>query len=167
MWSSGVQCGCTAVWAAAAGQQLGHWCLVSGLFPSDIPNFSLVTYAMYYELMAISRILDPQQMAKEAKKIVSTIGKLILNNRGVIRDVTSMGPRVLPKVISKDQERHFQGYHFLMGFDVSSSVQQELLRTLRRDPRVLRANIIRHDLANKLSPGTSYQRAYNSIPKQV
>lgn len=155
--------------AGALELHLGLVRPVSGVWAhiSEYRIFHLLHIAMYYELLAISRILDPQQMAKEAKKIVSTIGKLILNNRGVIRDVTSMGPRVLPKVISKDQERHFQGYHFLMGFDVSSSVQQELLRTLRRDPRVLRANIIRHDLTNKLSPGTSYQRAYNSIPKQV
>lgn len=121
---------------------------------------------MYYELMAVARIQDPQQVAKEAKKIVLTIGKLILNNRGVIRDITSMGPRLLPKIVTKDQERHFQGYHFLMGFDLSSSVQQELLRTLRKDPRVLRVNVIRNDMTSKLSPGTSYQRAYNSTPTQ-
>lgn len=120
---------------------------------------------MYYELMAISRISDPLKTNKEATKIVSTLGKLILNNRGVIRDITSLGPRTLPKIVSKDQERHFQGYHFLMGFDVSSNVQQELLRTLRRDPRVLRANIIKQDMSRKLNTGTSFERAFNSTPK--
>ncbi|CUM46289.1 uncharacterized protein AC631_00100 [Debaryomyces fabryi] len=120
---------------------------------------------MYYELMAISRISDPLKTNKEATKIVSTLGKLILNNRGIIRDITSLGPRTLPKIVSKDQERHFQGYHFLMGFDVSSNVQQELLRTLRRDPRVLRANIIKQDMDRKLNTGTSFERAFSSTPK--
>lgn len=120
---------------------------------------------MYYELMAISRISDPLKSNKEASRIASTIGRLILNNRGVIRDITSLGPRYLPKIVSKDQERHFQGYHFILGFDVSTNVQQELLRTLRRDPRILRANIIKQNMDKKLDVGTSFQRAYNSTPK--
>ena len=52
-----------------------------------------------------------------------------------------------------------------MGFDVSSNVQQELLRTLRRDPRVLRANIIKEDMSRKLNTGTSFERAFSSTPK--
>lgn len=120
---------------------------------------------MYYELFAISRISDPLKANKEATKIVSTLGKLILNNRGIIRDITSMGAKPLTKIISKDQERHFQGYQFMMGFDVSSTVQQELLRTLRRDPRILRANIIKNDISSKLNAGTSFQRALNGAPK--
>lgn len=114
---------------------------------------------MYYELLAISRIGDPLKTNKEATKIATTIGRLILNNRGVIRDITSLGPKPLNKIISKDQERHFQGYHFLMGFDSSSTVQQELLRTLRRDPRILRATITKNDMNQKLNSGNSILRA--------
>lgn len=120
---------------------------------------------MYYELFAISRITDPLKTNKEAVKIVGTLGKLILNNRGIIRGITCIGPKTLPKIISKDQERHFQGYHFMMGFDCSSAVQQELLRTLRRDPRVLRSNIIRQDMTRKLNVGASFERALNSTQK--
>ncbi|EGV63458.1 mitochondrial ribosomal small subunit component [Yamadazyma tenuis] len=111
---------------------------------------------MYYELMAVARITDGINKHKEAMKIASTVGKLILNNRGVIRDITSMGPKFLPKIISKNQERHFEGYHFLMGFDVSSTVQQELLRTLRKDPRVLRASIIKRNTHRNLNPGPTF-----------
>ena len=110
---------------------------------------------MYYELFAIARITDPLPVTKEATKIASTVGKLILNNRGIIRDITSLGAKPLPKIISKEQERHFQGYHFLMGFDSSSKVQAQLLRTLRKDPRILRASIIKHDLRKSWNPGTS------------
>jgi len=120
---------------------------------------------MYYELFAIARISDPVKTSKEAMKIASTIGKLILNNRGVIRDITSLGAKPLPKIISKEQERHFQGYHFLMGFDVSANVQSQLLRTLRNDPRILRANIVKRDMSGKLNVGSSIQQALNAIPK--
>lgn len=118
---------------------------------------------MYYELFAIARISDPLLANKEAMKIASTVGKLILNNRGVIRDITSLGPKPLPTIISKDQERHFQGYHFMMGFDSSAAVQQELLRTLRRDPRILRSSIIKNDMKKKLNAGTTFQRVFEMV----
>lgn len=118
---------------------------------------------MYYELFAIARISDPLMANKEATKIASTVGKLILNNRGVIRDITSLGPKPLPKIISKDQERHFQGYQFMMGFDTSSAVQQELLRTIRRDPRILRSSIIKNDMSKKLNIATTFQRVFDKV----
>ncbi|CAI5759998.1 unnamed protein product [Candida verbasci] len=120
---------------------------------------------MYYELFAIARITDPIKPSKEAQKIASTVGKLILNNRGIIRDITSIGKRPLPKIISKDQERHFQGFNFIMGFDSSSRVQEQLLRTLRNDPRILRAGIKKHTLDHNLNPGSSIEKALNAIPK--
>lgn len=128
----------------------------------SISSYNPSLTAMYYELFAIARITDPLKSNREASKIATTIGRLILNNRGVIRDITSLGPKPLPKIISKDQERHFQGYHFLMGFDSSSTVQHELLRTLRRDPRILRASIIKNDLTKKLNVGSTIKRALES-----
>lgn len=116
---------------------------------------------MHYELFAIARITDPAKTSQEATKIASTIGKMILNNRGVIREITSMGARPLPKIMSKEQERHFQGYHFLMNFDVLSKVQAQLLRTLRSDPRILRANILKHDMTKTLNTGSSLAQALN------
>lgn len=119
---------------------------------------------MYYELFAIARITDPVLANKEATKIASTVGKLILANRGVIREITSLGPKPLPKIISKEQERHFQGYHFIMGFDSSAAVQQQLLRTLRKDPRILRSSIIKNDMNKKLDVGTTFQRVFDTVP---
>uniref|UniRef100_A0A0L0P0K5 Small ribosomal subunit protein bS6m n=1 Tax=Candidozyma auris TaxID=498019 RepID=A0A0L0P0K5_CANAR len=118
---------------------------------------------MLYELFAIARINDPLHVNKEAAKIAHTVGKLILNNRGVIRSITSLGPKPLPKVISKDQERHFQGYQFVISFDSSAAVQSELARTMRRDPRILRTSIIKNDLARKLNVGTSFERAFLKV----
>ncbi|KAG7663512.1 MRP17 [[Candida] subhashii] len=120
---------------------------------------------MYYELLAIARITDPANVSKEATRIASTVGRLILNNRGVIREITSIGAKPLPRIMKKEQERHFQGYHFLIGFDSSGGVQSQLLRTLRNDPRVLRAIIKKHDITSAMNPGNSVHQALNSIPK--
>ncbi|PVH16195.1 ribosomal protein S6 [Candidozyma duobushaemuli] len=118
---------------------------------------------MLYELFAIARINDPLLVNKEAAKIAHTIGKLIINNRGVVRSITSLGPKPLPKVLSKDQERHFQGYHFVMTFDSSAAVQAELLRTMRRDPRILRTSVVKNDLGRSLNAGSSFERAFNKV----
>lgn len=124
---------------------------------------SFPSATMYYELFAIARITDPLMIEREASKIASTVGKLILSNRGVIRDIHAMGARPLPKIMSKEQERHFQGYHFVMGFDASAKVQSQLLRTLRSDPRILRANIIKRDLSKSLNPLLTIQAADRAV----
>lgn len=116
---------------------------------------------MFYELFAIARINDPQAVNKEAVKICSTVGKLILNNRGVIRSITNLGPRQLPKIISKEHERHFQGYQFAIAFDSSAAVQQELLRTMRKDPRILRSSVVKNDMTKKLNVGTTFDRVFS------
>lgn len=77
-----------------------------------------------------------------------------------------MGAKNLPNLIKREQEKHFQGYHFMMSFDCSTKVQQELLRTLRRDPRILRANIIKNDTSSVLNAGSSFERAFQSIPHE-
>ncbi|RLV90817.1 37S ribosomal protein MRP17 mitochondrial [Spathaspora sp. JA1] len=120
---------------------------------------------MYYELFAIARIVDPVNKNRDAKRIATTVGRLILANRGIIRDITSIGDRPLPRILTKDQERHYQGFQFTIGFDCSSNVQVQLLRTLRQDPRILRANIIKHDTHGKFNPGTSMQQALDSVAK--
>lgn len=63
---------------------------------------------MYYELFAIARITDPLNTAKEATKIASTVGKLILNNRGIIRDITSLEPNHYPKSYQKNKKDIFK-----------------------------------------------------------
>lgn len=131
--------------------------------PKRLHTSLIFVRKMYYELFAIARIQDPVAMSKEATKVASTVGRLILNNRGLVRNITSLGPRPLPKIITKDREQHFQGYNFVMAFDSSSAVQQELFRTLRRDPRILRCSIIKIDLSKKLNASTSHEKVFNSI----
>ncbi|KAH3685203.1 hypothetical protein WICPIJ_003797 [Wickerhamomyces pijperi] len=114
---------------------------------------------MLYELVAISRITSGAAQALEAKEVATTIGKLVLQNRGVVRDIKSLGSGTLPKIITKDQERHFRGHKFLMLFDSSSSVQNEILRTLKNDPRVIRSMITKVNDSKVLNARDSISKA--------
>lgn len=114
---------------------------------------------MLYELVAISRVTSSAAQTLEAKEVATTIGKLVLQNRGVIRDIKSLGTSTLPKIMTKDQERHFRGHRFLMLFDSSSSVQNEILRTLKNDPRVIRSMITKVNESKNLDAGDSISRA--------
>lgn len=80
-----------------------------------------------------------------------------------------MGSKLLPKIMRKDQEQHFQGYHFLMLFDSSAAVQSEILRTLKNDPRVIRSSIVRVNNDKQLDVASSLERSsgYNSILEKV
>ncbi|EDO19516.1 hypothetical protein Kpol_1018p47 [Vanderwaltozyma polyspora DSM 70294] len=114
---------------------------------------------MLYELIGIVRVMNPVVANKEAKELATTIGKLIINNRGVVRKISPMGTSPLPKIIKKDEEQHFQGYQFMMLFDASVGVQSEILRTLKNDPRVIRSSIIKVDTTKELDVAPSIDRA--------
>lgn len=118
---------------------------------------------MLYELIAISRVSNPVHVHTEAKALASTIGKLVINNKGVVREVVSLGFRPLPKIMTKAGEQHFQGSQFLMLFDSSSAVQREIIRSLKNDPRVIRVNILKVDDKVNLNPGSSYTRALQAM----
>jgi small subunit ribosomal protein S6 len=60
--------------------------------------------------------------------------------------------------MTKDQDHHFRGHRFLMLFDSSTSVQSEILRTLKADPRVIRSMIVKVN-DKKLGTGSSLDRA--------
>ncbi|GCF00419.1 mitochondrial ribosomal small subunit component [Zygosaccharomyces mellis] len=119
---------------------------------------------MLYELVGIVRVMNPLAANAEAKDLATTIGKLVIQNRGVVRKIIPLGNKLLPKIMKKDQEKHFQGYHFLMMFDSSASVQSEILRTLKNDPRVIRSSIAKTNTSKQLDVASSVERAsgYNS-----
>ena len=119
--------------------------------------------------VSVVRVTNPLAANVEAKELATTIGKLIIQNRGVVRRILPVGNKLLPKIIKKDQEQHFQGYHFLMLFDSSAAVQSEILRTLKRDPRVIRSAIVKMDTTKQLDVASSIERAagYNSILEKM
>lgn len=115
---------------------------------------------MLYELIAMVRILQPKhQMQQETKELATTIGRMIIENRGVVRKIMPMGKTMLPRVITKDQERHFQAFKFLMLFDSSIPVQSQILRTLRKDPRVIRSSIVKINTEKELASLSSIEKS--------
>lgn len=97
---------------------------------------------MLYELVGIARVPAIRHNT-EAANVVRHIGKLILDNRGVIRNVDNWGVRYLPRIMNKNRETHILGSHFYLRFDASPSVQREVLRALRSDARMLRSTIVK------------------------
>ncbi|EAA33667.1 ribosomal protein S6 [Neurospora crassa] len=93
---------------------------------------------MLYETIGIVR---PGNIA-EVKELVLTAGKLILNQGGVIRDIKNWGTFLLPRPISTNQQRHNRGHYFVMRYDASIATHEEVRRTMKADPRVIRtANV--------------------------
>ncbi|WEW61684.1 hypothetical protein PRK78_007176 [Emydomyces testavorans] len=94
---------------------------------------------MLYELIAIVR---PGSL-NEVKEIAKTAGLQVLRSGGVVRGFTNWGVFRLPHPATKHQARHTTGYHFIMRFDSSSSVQQQVRHTLGLDPRMIRFSVVK------------------------
>ncbi|KAK3313338.1 ribosomal protein S6 [Apodospora peruviana] len=90
---------------------------------------------MLYETIGIVRTGS----IAEVKEIVLTTGRLILRNGGVIRDVRNWGVFMLPKAISKHQQRHHRGHYFVMRYDAGIKTHEEVRRTLDVEPRMIRS----------------------------
>ncbi|KAH6839593.1 ribosomal protein S6 [Chaetomium sp. MPI-CAGE-AT-0009] len=90
---------------------------------------------MLYEMIGIVR---PGNL-KEVKEIVLTAGQLILRQGGVIRDVANWGVFHLPRAVSLNQTRHVRGHYFVLRYDAGVATHQDVARTLRVDPRVIRS----------------------------
>ncbi|KAG7869023.1 hypothetical protein KL918_001666 [Ogataea parapolymorpha] len=96
-------------------------------------------------------------------RLATTLGKMIIRNNGVVREVIGLGLKPLPKIFKKAGERHFQGSHFVILFDSSSAVQREILRSLKNDPRVIRSFLTKVDDSKNYNAGSSVTRAIKAI----
>lgn len=81
-------------------------------------------------------------------RIARTAGGEVLRSGGVVRGITNWGAFRLPRPTTKHQARHTDGHHFIMRFDSSAQVQQNIRRTLALDPRMIRHSVVK--LGNKL-----------------
>ncbi|KAI9051463.1 hypothetical protein LZ554_004509 [Drepanopeziza brunnea f. sp. 'monogermtubi'] len=99
---------------------------------------------MLYELIAIVR---PNNLA-EVKEIARTTGSLILRNGGTIRGIRNWGVWSLPKRTRKHQAQYSDGHYFIMRYDASSKVQDDVRKTLGLDPRMIKFGSV------KLGDGT-------------
>jgi len=97
-----------------------------------------------YELIAIVR---PGNLA-EVKEIARTTGSLILRNGGTIRGLNNWGVWSLPKKTRKHQAQYTDGHYFIMRYDASSKIQDDVRKTLGLDPRMIKFSSV------KLGDGT-------------
>ncbi|KMP08598.1 hypothetical protein CIHG_05210 [Coccidioides immitis H538.4] len=103
------------------------------------PSPSSHVSTMLYELIAIVR---PGSL-NEVKEIARTAGLQVLRSGGVVRGFTNWGAFRLPHPTTKHQAQYTTGYHFIMRFDSSGPVQQEVRRTLGLDPRMIRFSVVK------------------------
>jgi small subunit ribosomal protein S6 len=97
---------------------------------------------MLYELVGIARCAGSTG-GEDAAQLVRLAGRLIVNNRGVVRKIENWGVRPLPKITNINRQSHVVASHFYVKFDASPSVQSEVMRALRRDPRLLRTTVVK------------------------
>ena len=76
-------------------------------------------------------------------RIARTAGLQVVRAGGVIRGFTNWGPFRLPRPITKHQAKYSVGHHFIMRFDSSAPVQQEIRRSLGLDPRMIRFAVVK------------------------
>ncbi|EFZ02859.2 phytoene synthetase/ ribosomal protein S6 [Metarhizium robertsii ARSEF 23] len=107
------------------------------VIPSPTPPRPSIDAAvkMLYELIAIVR---PGNLG-EVKEIAQTVGSLVLRNGGVVRGLDNWGIFSLPKPISVHQMKHTHGHYFVMRYDSSTKVHQDVRTTLRLEPRMIRS----------------------------
>jgi small subunit ribosomal protein S6 len=75
--------------------------------------------------------------------IAYTAGLQVLRSGGVVRGITNWGQFRLPRPTVKHQSQYSTGYHFIMRFDSSASVQISIRRTLGLDPRMIRFSVVK------------------------
>lgn len=97
---------------------------------------------MLYELVGIARC-PPVRHVEEAADLVRHIGKMVLNNRGVVRKIENWGVQPLPRIWNKNRQSHIIAAHFYMKVDTSPSVQREIQRALNADARMLRCTVVK------------------------
>lgn len=64
---------------------------------------------------------------------------MVVRNGGVVRGIANWGVFSLPRPISVHQMKHTHGHYFVMRYDSSSKVHQNLRTTLRLEPRMIRS----------------------------
>ena len=72
-------------------------------------------------------------------RIASTVGSMVVRNGGVVRGMANWGVFSLPRPISVHQMKHTHGHYFVMRYDSSSKVHNDLRTTLRLEPRMIRS----------------------------
>ncbi|TFY77515.1 hypothetical protein EWM64_g6497 [Hericium alpestre] len=77
------------------------------------------------------------------KDLVRSSALHVMNNGGVVRGVKFWGTQVLPNKMRRNRVIHTHGDYWTMHFDASPDNQKNLARIMRKDPRVIRATMLK------------------------
>lgn len=61
----------------------------------------------------------------------------------MIRSLSNWGVFALPRAVSRNQMRHYNGHYFVMRYDASVRTQEQVRQTLGLDPRVVRSTSVK------------------------
>ncbi len=64
---------------------------------------------------------------------------MVLRNGGVVRGISNWGVFNLPKPLTVHQMKHTHGHYFVMRYDSSAKVHQDVRSTLSLEPRMIRS----------------------------
>lgn len=76
-------------------------------------------------------------------RIARTTGSLILKSGGTIRGIRNWGIFSLPKRTRKHQAQYKDGHYFIMRYDASSKIQDDVRKTLGLDPRMIKFSSVK------------------------
>jgi small subunit ribosomal protein S6 len=76
-------------------------------------------------------------------RIARTAGSLILRSGGTIRGISNWGVFSLPKRTRKHQAQYTDGHYFVMRYDASSAIQDDVRKTLGLDPRMIKFSSVK------------------------
>eukprot|EP00730_Choanoeca_flexa_P018264 TRINITY_DN8874_c0_g2_i1.p1 TRINITY_DN8874_c0_g2~~TRINITY_DN8874_c0_g2_i1.p1 ORF type:complete len:118 (+),score=11.15 TRINITY_DN8874_c0_g2_i1:28-381(+) len=111
-----------------------------------------------YELSLILRSMDKAQLVQAVKPICSQI----LNNGGIIRDVSSQGNLDLPYRMKAHFEYHKVGRYATVEFDSSPTTMQAIVQSCTSDQNIIRHNILKKRDITKLGDINACRHAKTS-----
>lgn len=108
------------------------------LLKANSQNWFLITSLRDWFIMHIFWSITTRGYVLTWPRIARTAGSLILRNGGTIRALKNWGVWSLPSKTRKHQAQYSDGHYFIMRYDASSRVQQDVRMTLGLDPRMIK-----------------------------
>ncbi|KAM9847415.1 small ribosomal subunit protein bS6m [Aulostomus maculatus] len=94
-----------------------------------------------YELSLILKAMQRPETVMTLRRTVKTL----MERGAVVRDLESLGERLLPYKISKHNQRHLRGGYFMIDFYAHPDTLPGLLNHLHRDVDVLRPMVLKKE----------------------
>ncbi|XP_074532303.1 small ribosomal subunit protein bS6m [Halichoeres trimaculatus] len=94
-----------------------------------------------YELALILKAMQRPETAAALRRTVETL----MERGAVVRDLESLGEKLLPYKITKHNQRHARGSYFLVDFYAAPSTLTSLLDHLHRDVDVVKPTVLKKD----------------------